>query len=80
MYIKTDYSASINYILKHINVFIAGVCQSYKIEGDFCSTFDKQNGYCSCNENEMMSCQFVHSSPDTHAGSFMCKRHELTVS
>ncbi|XP_059151366.1 uncharacterized protein LOC131937752 [Physella acuta] len=26
----------------------SGTCQKYKLEGDSCSTFEKMNGYCSC--------------------------------
>ncbi|KAK3719816.1 hypothetical protein RRG08_040118 [Elysia crispata] len=26
----------------------AGTCQKYKMEGDYCNSFDKMNGYCSC--------------------------------
>ncbi|XP_059151316.1 uncharacterized protein LOC131937722 [Physella acuta] len=26
----------------------SGTCQKYQLEGDSCSTFEKMNGYCSC--------------------------------
>jgi len=42
-------------------MFTLGVCEPYKLEGESCSIFGKENGYCECNEHMGYSCQATES-------------------
>jgi len=35
----------------------AGVCEYYKQEGMSCSIYDKENGYCGCNDRQGYTCE-----------------------
>ena len=61
-----------------------GVCQSYKMEGEYCSIYDKHNGYCSCNTKMGMSCKYVSEHVVNKrkifvpgGGSFKCTKELL---
>ena len=56
------------------------------MEGEYCSIYDKINGYCSCNEKMGMKCKFVAEHVSTinkrkiyvpGSGSFKCTKDLL---
>lgn len=41
---------------------MTGVCQRYTNDGEYCSLFDKANGYCGCKNGS--SCKYISYDAD----------------